>query len=85
MADEILNLLFVALDATAFPLEARERACLLLCYLANFSEKVSTAISRGGSPLWQSMLTTLKDHGEWVWKHVEAPAFKHVWMLCFLQ
>lgn len=62
LADEILNLLFVALDATAFPLEARERACLLLCYLANFSEKVATAISRAGSPLWQSMLATLKDH-----------------------
>ncbi|CAE7244394.1 unnamed protein product [Symbiodinium natans] len=61
LADEVLNLLFLALDGSAFPLETRERACLLLCYLANSSEKVKSAISRGGSALWQSILTTLKD------------------------
>ncbi|CAE7582419.1 unnamed protein product, partial [Symbiodinium pilosum] len=59
--DEILNLLFLCLDGASFPLETRERACLLLCYLANSFEKVKAAFSHGGSALWQSLLSTLKD------------------------
>ena len=39
--------LFLALDGSAFPLETRERACLLLCYLANSSEKAASD-GRGG-------------------------------------
>ncbi|CAJ1359198.1 unnamed protein product, partial [Effrenium voratum] len=61
-SDELLTMLFRALDASAYALEVRERAGFLLCYLAKRTEKVKATFTQGGSSLWKSILEMLKDH-----------------------
>lgn len=61
LPEEVLSMLISGLG-TGWALEVRERACFLLCYLANSNQKVKDTLLAGGASLWKSLLEVLKDH-----------------------
>ena len=61
LSEEVVSMLLRGLGHHC-ALEVRERACFLLCYLANCTQKVKDTLLAGGSSLWKSLLEVLKDH-----------------------